>query len=127
MALKISDIDRAIGSHGLWKGCLRTAIEYGKSDVSVDAVARTDRCDFGKWLHGPALSAQDKASEQYTKVKDLHARFHKAAAAAIGLALAGKKAAAERILDVNGEFTAASAELTTAMLEWRVSLGRRKS
>ena len=122
MTLHVTEIDKAIGSHGLWKGRIRTLIESGKSDIPVETAALTDACDFGKWLSGPKLSARDKASAHYTKVNELHTRFHKVAAAAIGLALAGKKAEAEKMVAVNGAFTALSAELTTAMLEWRKSL-----
>jgi hypothetical protein len=122
MSLQVSEIDKAIGSHGLWKRCIRMSIESGKSEMPVETAELTDACDFGKWLSGPTLSPQDKASAHYMKVNELHARFHKAAAAAIGLALAGKKAEAEKMIAGNGSFTAISAELTTAMLEWRRSL-----
>jgi hypothetical protein len=122
MALHVTEIDKAIGSHGSWKNSIRTLIKSGKSDIPVETAALTDACDFGKWLSGPTLSARDKASAHYAKVNELHARFHEAAAAAIGLALAGKKAEAEKMVAGNGEFTALSAELTTAMMEWRKSL-----
>lgn len=126
MTLHFSEIDRAIGSHGFWKRSIRTSIESGKSDIPVETAALTDACDFGKWLSGPTLSARDKASAHYTKVNELHARFHKVASAAIGLALSGEKAEAEKMVAGNGAFAAISAELTTAMLEWRKSLSSRK-
>lgn len=122
MALQVSEIDKAIGGHGLWKGRIRTLIGSGKSDIPVETAALTNACDFGKWLSGPTLSARDKASAHYTKVNELHTRFHQVAAAAIGLALSGKKAEAEKMVAGKGEFAALSAELTTAMLEWRKSL-----
>ncbi len=122
MALHVTEIDKAIGSHGLWKGRIRASIGSGKSDIPVETAALTDACDFGKWLSGPTLSARDKASAHYTKVNELHTRFHQVAAAAIGLALSGKKAEAEKMVAGKGEFAALSAELTTAMLEWRNSL-----
>ena len=126
MTLQVSEIDKAIGSHGLWKGCIRTAVKSGKSDIPVETAGLRDACDFGRWLSGPTLSAQDKSSAHYTKVNELHTRFHKVAAAAIGLALAGKEAEAEKMVAGNGAFTALSAELTTAMLEWRKSLSSCK-
>jgi hypothetical protein len=122
MALHVSEIDKAIGSHGLWKRCIRKSIESGKSDIPVEIASLTDACDFGKWLSGPTLSDQEKASAQYAKVMELHARFHKAAAAAIGRALSGEKAEAEKMVAGNGEFAVISAELTTAMLQWRKSI-----
>jgi hypothetical protein len=126
MTLKVSEIDKAIGSHGVWKGRIRTLIESGKTDIPVETAALTDACDFGKWLSDPKLSARDKASAHYARVNELHTRFHKVAAAAIELALAGKKAEAEKMIAGNGALTALSAELTTAMLEWRKSLSLRK-
>jgi hypothetical protein len=122
MPLTVSKIDKAIGSHGLWKRCIQQAIESGKSDIPVKTAALTDACDFGKWLSGPTVSARDKASAHYAIVNELHIRFHKIAAAAIGLALSGRKAEAEKMVAGNGEFESISAELTVAMLEWRKSL-----
>ncbi len=122
MALQVSEIDKAIGSHGLWKHCIRMSIESGKSDISVETAALTDACDFGKWLSGSSLSAQDKASAHYKKVNELHARFHKAAAAVIKCALSGEKTKAEKMVAGNGAFAFISAELTAAMLAWRKSL-----
>ena len=122
MALQVSEIDKAIASHGLWKGCIRTVIKSGKSNIPVETAALRDACDFGRWLSGPTLSVQDKSSAHYTKVNELHTRFHKVATAAIGLALSGEKAKAETMVAGKGEFAALSAELTAAMLEWRRTL-----
>ena len=74
--------------------------------------------NFGKWLHGTTITEQQKSSDHYRNVLELHAAFHEIASKVAQLAVSGKKAHAEKMLDVNGEFTTASAALTTSMVAW---------
>ncbi|MGE0372970.1 MAG: CZB domain-containing protein [Gammaproteobacteria bacterium] len=116
------ELARAIGAHGMWKTRLKQTIETGKTDISVDLIRQDDQCTFGKWLHGAGISEQDKASNHYRTVKDLHAKFHKCAARVADQALAGKRAEADRMLSLGGEYTEVSAKLTAAMMEWKKGL-----
>lgn len=116
----IDEINKAIGAHGLWKMRLRSAIDTGKSDFSVANVRPDNLCEFGKWLY--ALPAADKNSEQFKKVKDLHAQFHEEAAAVIALAVGGKKHEAEMAIAPGGTFTKISSKLTAAMIAWGKTL-----
>ena len=100
----------------MWKARLKTTINAGKSDVPIETIRSDNICDFGKWLYGTSLSAQDKASPHYSKVKDLHAQFHHAAGSVAGLAVSGKKADATNML--NGDFGTVSTKLTQVMMEW---------
>lgn len=109
-------ISAAVGAHGLWKSRLRAAIDSGKSDVPVDVVRDDHQCNFGKWLYGSELNANDKNSPDYRTCADLHKRFHAAAAAVMSLAVAGKKQEAHNALDDNHEFGKISRELTRALL-----------
>lgn len=111
-------IQRAIGVHGLWKTRLRGTIESGKSDIDPATAARDDACDFGRWLHDPALPDPIRRSPRYARVKDLHARFHTCACTVLRKALAADRAGAEAELRPEGAFSAASAELTREMMAW---------
>lgn len=97
---------------------MRTAIETGSSNLDPDLVARDDACDFGRWLYGPELSETVRHSPHYAKVRALHGRFHLCACAMLRKALRGDRAGAEAGMAANGAFSAASAELTQAMMAW---------
>jgi methyl-accepting chemotaxis protein len=116
------EIDKAIGAHGLWKSRLKQAIETGKTDSAVETIRMDNQCAFGKWLYGSGLSSTDKDSSHYKAVKDLHAQFHKTAAEVAGLAASGKKAEAERMMSLEGQFSAISSKLTAAMMDWKKTL-----
>lgn len=118
---KTEEIDSAIGAHGMWKSRLKIAIDTGKSEVPVEVIRQDNQCIFGKWLYGSSLTAVDKSSTHYKTVKDLHAAFHKTAAQVAELALAGKKAEAEKLMGLGGEYSTVSSKLTQAMLEWKKS------
>jgi uncharacterized protein YeaC (DUF1315 family) len=117
MSLK-DEIKRAIGDHGRWKKTLKIAVDTGKIDVQISAIRADSECGFGKWLQGPTITEKQKNSSHYQKVQELHAAFHEKAAKAAELAISGQKARAMKMLEVNGEFTTASASLTTSMIAW---------
>ncbi|MEZ5403465.1 MAG: CZB domain-containing protein [Bryobacteraceae bacterium] len=115
-----SQIDKWVAAHGMWKARLNTAIENGKLDVPAATVRLDNYCDFGKWLYGASIPDGQKQTEHYTKVKALHADFHKAAAAVAALAEAGKPVEARNRM--GGEFAKVSSQLTLAMTAWKKSL-----
>ena len=121
-----SEIDKAVSAHGMWKARLRTAIDTGKLDTPVDTIRVDDQCGFGKWLFGPTLTSVDKASKHYKTVKELHAEFHRSAGRVALLATSGRNTEAEQLMSVGGEYSAISAKLTRAMLEWRNSRARNR-
>jgi methyl-accepting chemotaxis protein len=112
------EIEDAVGAHGVWKRKLKKAITTGKIDVDIATIKADKQCDFGKWLYGPAITKRQKNSEHYREVQELHAVFHETAAKVAQLAISGEKAHAMKMLEANGEFTVASAELTTSMIAW---------
>jgi hypothetical protein len=113
------EIMKAIGAHGEWKMRLKLAIANGKSEFQVSTVQNDSECPFGKWLY--AAEAEVKASADYEKARQLHAKFHTEAANVLGLALKGNKAAAEKSLESGGAFAQASSELTNGLMAWRSS------
>lgn len=112
------EITKAIGAHGMWKTRLINAIEHGKSEFSVDQVAKDNACDFGKWLYGASVPADAKKKAEYETCRHLHADFHKAAADVLRLALSGNKAKAHDALNGSSKFATISSNLTHAMMKW---------
>jgi Chemoreceptor zinc-binding domain len=75
-------LDHAIAAHAKWKFRLREAIQAGQSEWTMDAVRPDDRCEFGRGLI--SLSLPDRMSKEWREAKELHARFHGAAAEVLG-------------------------------------------
>lgn len=111
-------VTKAIAAHSAWKARLRSIIVSGKSDVSVTTLCMDDQCEFGKWLKGPSLPAQLRASAQYGDVVRLHATFHQSAGRTASLALEGKKSEAEASMNIGGEFNKASSALINSLMAW---------
>src|SRR6266568_1033201 len=85
-SLNDSFVTNVIAAHGMWKYRLHAAIERGQSDFSPQTVARDDQCALGKWLYGDARSHL-AGSADYERIKELHAAFHRGAAAILERAL----------------------------------------
>ncbi len=113
-----NEIKNAIGSHGIWKKKLKNAVDSGKIDIQISAIEAENQCNFGKWLYGNTISEKAKNSIHYQKVRELHAAFHEKASKVAQFATSGRKEVAMKMLEVNGEFTTASADLTTSMMAW---------
>jgi hypothetical protein len=114
------EITKFIGQHGLWKSRLRQAIDHGESPSDAASVGRNDDCEFGKWLK--ELPAQERTSQHFRTVNTLHTEFHKEAARVLELAAVGKKADANKAIEMGGPFASASSKLTQEMTAWMNSL-----
>jgi methyl-accepting chemotaxis protein len=118
------EIARAIGAHGQWKARLRTAIASGQLDTAVASIRVDDQCALGRWLRGSATAMADSERDHDHReiVARLHTDFHRVAARVAELALSGNQVEAQKLMDVDGEFTHASAKLTLAMMTWKHAL-----
>lgn len=116
------EIGRAIGAHGQWKARLRAAIASGELDIAVASIRVDDQCALGRWLHGSSMADSERDHDHHEIVARLHAEFHVVAARVAELALAGNKAEAQKLMDLDGDFTHASAKLTLAMMTWKHAL-----
>ena len=112
-----SEIEAAIGAHGMWKTRLKSAIHSGSSEVVPAVATRDDQCAFGKWLHG-LQEKSVKDSPNYRQCMDLHRRFHREVGRVLDLAIANKKAEAEQAMASGSGFAATSTELTRVMMRW---------
>lgn len=110
-------IDTALTAHAQWKKRLQDAVETGQSSFQAEDVRKDNACQFGQWLY--ALSDADKKSAMVTKVRELHASFHKAAGDILHLALSGKKAEALKALEFGGPYGKATGELVLALQAWK--------
>ncbi|MEZ5354464.1 MAG: CZB domain-containing protein [Bryobacteraceae bacterium] len=115
-------IDKGIAAHARWKARLNNAIDTGRMDVPVATVRVDNQCEFGKWLYGGEIPAEQKRAEHYATVRELHGRFHQAAARVVELAEAGKAGDARAEMASSGEFAVVSSKLTLAMSAWKKSL-----
>lgn len=102
----------------MWKKVLKNAVDTGEINIQISTIQADSQCSFGKWLSGSTITEDEKNSSHYQEVRGLHATFHEKASEVAQLAISGHKARAMKMLEVNGEFTAASAALTTAMMAW---------
>ncbi len=116
----IREIGDAIAAHTVWKKRLVTAIDSGKVRYSP-IVAGSDReCAFGKWLHGPRLDDETRASRPYAVVHRLHRAFHRTAGKILIQVEQGQIKEAQ--LALHGEFEAQSDLLLRALQKWRRQL-----
>jgi len=77
----------------------------------VDAVTCDDKCDLGKWIHGPATKHSLMA--EYKNLRASHAEFHKTVGAIIGCVHHHKTDDARRLL--GGDFVATSRKTISAI------------
>jgi methyl-accepting chemotaxis protein len=117
-SVDLAMLQTAINAHSAWRSRLKAASASGKLDVPVSTVRSDNQCPFGKWLYGSDLPPAEKQTEQYRKVKRLHAQFHEEASKVAQLATSGQQAAAEKALGLSGDFTKTSSALMDALDQW---------
>jgi hypothetical protein len=113
----IEALDQALAAHAKWKYRLMDAIDTGESQWRIGDVRADNSCAFGKWLSGLPLS--ERLSENYKKVRTLHAEFHGLAADVLELALAERKEEAAKAMALGSRFASVSSSLTMAVMAWK--------
>ena len=116
MALQ-DEITKAIGAHGMWKTRLRMAVESGKVDYNIAEVQRDNCCEFGRWLHHANRPVAMTRGAHFTRVRDLHASFHRTAGQVLNCVQSGRRTEGNAVLA--GEFADVSEKLTRAMMDWK--------
>lgn len=108
------DFDEALSCHLKWKGRLKEAIEGGSPEpLDPDIIARDDRCDLGRWIHG-ALEPALASKPEFQALRQRHAEFHGVAAEVVRKAKGGDPHGAA--LHLNGPFFLASSQVVKALL-----------
>lgn len=119
----LEQIENALASHKAWKRLLEEMIEQEADIVQIESIQSDHHCAFGKWLYkiGSEMSGAEYAA-MYADIRKLHAEFHIAAAGVAKLALAGKKAEAEKLMAPDGNYFTASKNLMDKMTEWETAI-----
>jgi hypothetical protein len=117
------DIDTAIANHENWKVRLQNQI-HGASLEQLDpeAIRQDNRCDLGRWLHGPGRERLGHYPA-FTVLVARHQYFHVQASAVAAQAQGGDMAGAEKTL--NGSFRHASNQVVLLLKALRQGLGQR--
>jgi methyl-accepting chemotaxis protein len=108
----------AIGAHAAWNARLKAAIAGGQLDTPVSTIKADDQCQFGKWLYGSSLSAEDRHSQHYHTTRQLHAQFHEEASRIAQLAVSGQREAAAKAMSPSADYARISSSLTDALTRW---------
>ncbi|SBT04073.1 conserved hypothetical protein [Candidatus Accumulibacter aalborgensis] len=116
----VVDIEAAIGQHAVWMTHLRNAVLGAYSGMDREYIRADNQCEFGKWLYGSHLSAEQRVSEYFQAVQRLHAEFHQLAARVLDLAASGRMVEAYSLL--YGEYVTMSGRLVIAMRAWQEKL-----
>lgn len=115
------DIDTAIAAHDNWKLRLQNYVN-GKSSETLQAevVCLDDRCDLGKWLHGPGGQRLGKYPA-FSVLIARHKYFHVQASTVVALVQADDKHKASKMLD--SSYRHASNQVTLLLKELKRGLG----
>lgn len=102
------EIDKAIGTHGLWKYRLKDAIEKGSFELSPEEVAKDNHCSFGKWLYS---NSEIKSHRNYKELITIHSKFHAEAGNVLTLAITSRKHEAIMAMADDSTFAKTSMDL----------------
>ena len=116
------DIDTAIAAHENWKLRLQNVLD-GKSseELRPEVVCLDDRCDLGKWLHGPGGQRLGKYPA-FTALVARHNYFHVQASNVLALAQSGEAEKAAQTL--GSSYRHASNQVVLMLKELKRGLGR---
>ncbi len=103
------EVAKAISAHENWRARLEAFLAGNSTEKFVaEEICFDDRCDLGKWLHGPGKARLGKMPG-FTAMLNRHQMFHYAASNVVALTQAGKLEDAQKTL--NGPFQRHSEEL----------------
>lgn len=116
------DIDTAIASHENWKLRLQNYLSGNSTEnLQADVVCLDDRCDLGKWLHGPGGQRLGKYPA-FSVLVARHKFFHLQASTVVALTQANDKDQATKTLE--GSYRHASTQVILLLKELKRGLGR---
>jgi hypothetical protein len=107
--------ETVVKAHIAWFDRLRKAVETGKSDVPPAVVATDVECEFGKWVHSELGGLCSPGL--FRDIAQIHADFHRTAAAILTLALEGRQSEAQAQLGPNSQLGELSKRLVEKVRE----------
>jgi methyl-accepting chemotaxis protein len=106
----------AENAHAKWKMRLVQFVGgQSHEDFDVSAVSCDDKCDLGKWIHGPAIKYSSLA--EYKNLRSSHADFHKTVGAIVHCVHEHQSDKARLLL--GGDFALASKKTINAIQAMR--------
>ena len=116
------DIDTAISAHENWKLRLQNYLNGNSTETLLpEIVCLDDRCDLGKWLHGPGGQRLGRYPA-FSVLVARHKYFHVQASNVVALAQTDQKDKAIQALD--GSYKYASSQVVLLLKELKRGLGR---
>lgn len=116
------DIDTAIAAHENWKLRLQNYLNGNSTEtLQPEVICLDDRCDLGKWLHGPGGQRLGKYPA-FSVLVARHKYFHVQASNVVALAQTNDKAKAIQTLE--GSYRHASSQVVLLLKELKRGLGR---
>ncbi|BCO28723.1 hypothetical protein MIZ03_3633 [Rhodoferax lithotrophicus] len=116
------DIDTAIAAHENWKLRLQNYLNGNSTEtLQPEIVCLDDRCDLGKWLHGPGTQRLGKYPA-FSVLIARHKYFHVQASNVVALAQTNQKDKAMQALE--GSYRYASNQVVLLLKELKRGLGR---
>jgi len=116
------DIDTAIAAHENWKLRLQNYLNgQSTEDLRPEFICMDDRCDLGKWLHGPGTRRLGKYPT-FSVLIARHKFFHLQASNVVAMAQANQKEEATKVLE--GSYRHASTQVVLLLKELKRGLGR---
>jgi len=110
------NLDDEIGVYGRWPGKLKAYLKKPDGSLKVADLRVDDKCALGHWIHEE--EAKLAAMDEYAALKDLHARFHAAAADIVALADGGQTEPAEAALGKK-DFRVLFGRLISALIQMK--------
>lgn len=115
------DIDTAIAAHENWKLRLQNYLNGNSTEnLQPDVVCLDDRCDLGKWLHGPGGQRLGKYPA-FSVLMARHKYFHVQASTVVAIAQTNDKEQASKVLE--GSYRHASNQVVLLLKELKRGLG----
>lgn len=115
------DIDTAMSAHDNWKIRLQNYLnDQSTEDLQPELVCMDDRCDLGKWLHGPG-GQRLGSYPAFSMLLARHKYFHVQASTVLALAQAQEREKAEQML--LGSYRQASNQVIFLLKELKRGLG----
>lgn len=116
------DIDTAIAAHENWKQRLLNYMNGQSGEMlQPEIVCMDDRCDLGKWLHGPG-SKRLGQYPAFTVLVARHKYFHIQASSVVALVQGQRKDEAMKLVD--GAYSYASKQVVLLLKELKRGLTR---
>ncbi len=115
------NFDDAIAAHVEWKTKLKKYLKQPDHSLKSADVAVDNKCSLGQWIHGDGKKFA--SLREFSELQSEHQRFHKAAAAVIAKADAGKDQNEEVALGSKSEYSSASSAVVSAIMAMKAKAG----